>query len=108
MKIASSAGPTSAFRRHGYSLRDFLENAVDDADTCDIVGARIIEHFCLDDRRFNNFLPGLTLAIGFLDATMQGPRAEAREQCLLDLRGILDGPNCDFATVLQWVRSNYE
>jgi hypothetical protein len=105
MEVASEVGPLSLFRRGDGSLKDFLDHHGDDMP--DVVGARIIEYFSLDNGRFNNFLPGVQLAMSFLDRVLGGPAdSNQRQQAARDLKAILDGQG-NFELILEWVRSHY-
>jgi hypothetical protein len=107
-RVAAEIGPPSLFRQTGGSLVDFVENFLAAGDMPDVVGGKILEYFCLDDDGApNNFLPGIRLAIGFLDATMAAPRdAEHRKQSLRDLKTIL--ASGDAAQLHRWVTSYYQ
>ena len=107
-RVAAEIGPPSLFRRTGGSLVDFVENYLAPEDTLDIVGAKILQYFCLDeDGTPNNFLPGIQLAIGFLDAVKTAPTEPAqRRQSLVDLKAILQSG--DPAQLQRWVASYYK
>jgi hypothetical protein len=107
-RVAAEIGPPSLFRRTGGSLVDFVENFLDPGDATDVVGAKILQYFRLDeDGATNNFLPGIQLAVGFLDATMTAPKDPAqRKQSLRDLKTILDSG--DAAQLHRWVTSYYQ
>lgn len=105
MEVASEVGPPSQFRRGDGSLKDFLDRHGE--DMADVVGARIIEYFSMEKGRFNNFLPGVMLAMAFLDRVLGGPKDNAqRQQAARDLKAILDR-QASFELVLEWVRSHY-
>jgi hypothetical protein len=100
-------GPPGMFRRTGGSLSDFLESQRDVSDPR-LIGANILEYFCSDDEgRFNGFVPGVKLALAFLDSVLDGPQdPEQRVQCYRDLQLILK--QGDAKSVLRWIHSNYQ
>lgn len=107
MIAASKAATSKQFLDARCSKKDFLESCIGPSDPADIVGARIIEYFCLDDGVYNNFQPGIKIALEFLDATLgTSANRESRRQGLVDLKSLLDA-GTDFDELLQWVRSNY-
>jgi hypothetical protein len=108
-RVAAEIGPPSLFRRTGGSLVDFVENVVAPQDTSASVGAKILQYFCLDDDgKANDFLPGIQLAIGFLDAVMTAPSDPAqRRQSLVDLKAILQSGNAA-SQLPAWVASYYK
>ncbi|MEE8451028.1 MAG: hypothetical protein V3R99_03905 [Thermoguttaceae bacterium] len=102
--IAADIGGLKEFRKQGGGLPDFLANRLQTGDTAACVAARLLEYFCLDDnRRFNNFMPGVQLTISFLNYTT-GP--DASIQSIKDLRAILEAtPTTN--QLKQWAEANY-
>jgi hypothetical protein len=106
MIAAETCGPKRAFQRSGGSLADFLDSqrAEDDPKQ---VAANIFEYFCLEDGRFNDFFPGVQLAVVFLDRTLEGPQGEQQKhRCWKDLKDVLVNSGTKPA-ILGWIRANY-
>lgn len=55
------------------SPKVFLENEVREGDAPDVVATKILGYFCTEGGLFNNCMPGLALAIRFLDTILDGP-----------------------------------
>lgn len=81
---------TSRIQEDG-GLSDFLDNRLAPADPPGVVGAKLLEYFCLHDTGgFNGFMPGVKLAVAFLDETLNAPSdAKQRGQSLKDLESTL-------------------
>ena len=77
-------------------------------DSAQVVGAKIFDFFCLENGWFNNFVPGIKLGLGFLDATLSGPiDHDARKQSQLALKEMLEkGTDC--GQLLGWVKAHYQ
>jgi hypothetical protein len=107
IKAAADIGSPKDFRTSGGSLKDFLENEVREGDAPDVVAAKILCYFCTEGGLFNNCMPGLALAIRFLDTTLDGPAdGMEKQQALKDLKANMV-PSSNFNQLLTWVRSNY-
>ena len=102
MRDASAVGHAE-FRRRGFLVRDFLDQ-IEESDTAMFVGAKIIAHFCVEAGRFNGFLPGIQLAILFLDQLLKKPAQ--MDAALKDLRKLLDS-SPSIESIRQWIESYY-
>ena len=70
---ASADGRQRALAKQGTSAREFLNDFVANSDSLVDVGVKIVECYCLEDRQFNGFMLGVSLAVEFLDAVLSGP-----------------------------------
>ena len=103
---AETCGKKRVFQSGGGSLSDFLHSQREQNDPKQ-VAASILDYFCFEDGRFNEFFPGVKLALLFLDATLEGPQGEAqRVRCWKDLKEVLVSPGTK-AAILDWIRTNY-
>ena len=106
--IAAEIGGLREFRKTGGSLSDFLENRFDREDSPEELAAKIFRYFCADnDGSFNDFMPGVMLAVKFLDQNLPpAPEGQQRQQSLKDLQ-ILLNTRVDEAQLIQWARAWY-
>jgi len=103
--IAAEIASLREFRKSGGSLSDFLDSNFSPADSAEVTGAKILEYFCVDSSRdFNGFIPGVKLAVTFLDEILGKP--EQRNQCLKDLKSVLASAT-DRQEILRWVKAWY-
>jgi hypothetical protein len=95
------------FRRDGASLNDFLRNCLSPSDSADLVAAKLVEYFCLDDNgAFNNRVVAIKLVVMFLDEVGTAPVGSARGVALKDLQRILtQHPNLQ--QIQDWARAHY-
>jgi hypothetical protein len=101
--LSASVVGHAEFRRRSFLVRDFLDQ-IEKTDSATLVGAKIIAHFCVEDGRFNGFLPGIQLAILFLNQYLNKPGQ--MEAALKDLRKLLDSsPSVE--GIHQWIESYY-
>lgn len=104
--IVAAAGIGSRlFRCSNRSLSDFLDCQSSESDLC-LIATNILDYFCMEEGRFNGFMPGVRLAIGFLEKTMSGPEdQQQRQRCYADLKAVLAEGKLE--PLVQWARANY-
>ena len=72
-----------------------------------LIAAKMLEYFCIDgDQSFNGFMPGVKLAVAFLDTTCGLPDQHQRQQSLKDLKSILAAAE-DRHALLGWAKGWY-
>jgi len=87
-------------------LKDFTIDQVGENDSTDLIAAKVLMCFCIDDGRYNNFGSGILLAIQFLDETHRPPQGDQRSRSQKDLRKLLDG-GCALEGLLEWIARWY-
>lgn len=107
MEAAATFGAPHVFRRGGCSLRDFMDNEARDADTHNLVGAKIISYFCMEDGRYNGFHSGIALAVEYLERSVGCVLdSGVRLQCLKSLRELLNAGATENQLV-EWAKSYF-
>jgi hypothetical protein len=102
--IAASSIGQSKFRMRGFLIRDFLDE-IGENDTAVDIGARLLMQFCVDNGKCNNFMPGLKLALLFLEYFLRKP--STMDGALRDLKAILDSDPSE-SVISQWIASYYQ
>jgi len=105
---AAVIGGLKVFRKQGGSLSDFLENRLQQTDTPEVIGAKLLHYFCVGvEGQFNRFMPGVELAVDFLKRTLRGPVSHGEDvRSLKDLKAVLETtPTVE--ELLKWVRAHY-
>ena len=104
---AAQVAEPKEFRRGDTSLDDFLRNCMTPSDSIDLVAAKLVEYFCLDEEgAFNNRLTGIKLALMVLGRAAKPLDGAACSVALKDLHAILmQHPSRD--QIQQWARAHY-
>lgn len=104
-----NAARNYALPLHHTSLRDFLLSAVEFewVDAAELA-AHALNHFCVEDGRFNGFEIAIAAVFRFLE--QQAGRTAAPSsvrQAARDLKQILDHPPIQPAALAAWARSHF-
>jgi len=88
-------------------VREFCSDHLSEADDAFEVAAKILKDFCVEDGAFNQFMPGVQLAMAFLDATGSAPQGPELIQAFKDLKHLLE-TNPTLPAIRGWAVSHYQ
>jgi hypothetical protein len=104
LEAASTIGMRE-FRPCDIRIREFC-NEVDAADHHSSVAAQILETFCVAGGSYNDFFPGIRLALGYLDSMAGSLEISQLDRAIKDLKDIIsDAPT--LATLESWADSHF-